>query len=56
MGISYKGKSLWTKGFGVKDKKKPGTAPDDNTIFRIGSVSKIFPVSLLHCMHIYDPF
>ena len=56
MGISYKGKNIWTKGFGVKDKNKPGIAPDGDTIFRIGSVSKIFPVILVHCMHNYDIF
>lgn len=44
--MTYKGKTLWTKGFGVIDKNKPGDVPDADTIFRIGSVSKIFPVGL----------
>ncbi|XP_003387189.1 PREDICTED: putative beta-lactamase-like 1 [Amphimedon queenslandica] len=51
MGISYKGKNIWSKGFGVKDKNKPGIAPDDDTIFRIGSVSKVFPVIMLYQLY-----
>ena len=35
-----------TKGFGVKDKGTPDISPDPDTIFRIGSVSKVFAVSL----------
>ena len=35
----------WTRGFGVKDKDTPDVSPDPDTIFRIGSVSKIFAVS-----------
>ena len=42
----YRDQVVFSKGFGVKDKTKPG-APDGNTIFRIGSVSKVFAVSLV---------
>ena len=35
----------WTRGFGVKDKDMPDVSPDPDTIFRIGSVSKMFAVS-----------
>lgn len=41
-------KIKWTKGFGVKDKGTPDVPPDADTIFRIGSVSKIFAVSGLN--------
>ena len=41
-------KFKWTRGFGVKDKDMPGVSPDPDTIFRIGSVSKIFAVSCKH--------
>ena len=39
----------WTKGYGMKDKDVPDVSPDDDTIFRIGSVSKIFAVSCSSC-------
>ena len=37
---------IFSKGFGLKTKNKPDV-PDGSTIFRIGSVSKIFVVSSL---------
>ena len=44
--VTYMGETLWSKGLGVKSKDDPNhTPPDGDTIFRIGSVSKIFPVS-----------
>ena len=43
--VSFKGKTLWTKGYGVKSKDNSTVPPDADTIFRIGSVSKTFPVS-----------
>ena len=42
--VAYKGRVLKAGGFGVKTKGSTN-APDSNTIFRVGSVSKIFPVS-----------
>jgi len=42
--ISYRGETLWSKGYGVIDKKST-TVPDSNTIFRVGSISKVFAVS-----------
>ena len=42
--VVYRDQVIFSKGFGVKDKTKPD-APDGNTIFRIGSVSKVFAVS-----------
>ena len=45
VGISYKGRTLWAKGYGTINKDKPYTVPDTDTIFRIGSVSKVFAVN-----------
>ena len=45
-GMQYMDKFKWAKGFGVKDKGTPDVSPDPDTIFRIGSVSKVFAVSL----------
>ena len=42
--VTYKGTLLQAGGLGVKTKGSAG-APDSNTIFRIGSVSKVFAVS-----------
>ena len=42
--VAYKGKVLKAGGLGVKAKGSTD-APDSNTIFRVGSVSKVFPVS-----------
>ena len=41
---------MWNKGFGVKSKSGKSEPPDHDTIFRIGSVSKVFVVS---CMRVY---
>ena len=46
MSLTYMGKTIWTKGFGLKNKSKPDLGPPgESDIFRIGSVSKVFPVS-----------
>ena len=42
--VAYKGRVLKAGGLGVKTKGSTDT-PDSNTIFRVGSVSKVFPVS-----------
>ena len=42
--VAYKGRVLKAGGFGVKAKGSTDV-PDSNTIFRVGSVSKVFPVS-----------
>ena len=44
--VIYRDSVIWSKGFGVKEKTKPGI-PDGKTIFGIGSVSKVFAVSQL---------
>lgn len=45
--VTYEGKTLGIGGLGVKDKTKPGI-PDADTIFRIGSVSKVFATLVLY--------
>ena len=47
LAVTYNGETVWSKGLGVKS-KDDHTPPDGDTIFRIGSVSKIFPVSSFH--------
>ena len=42
--ISYRDTDLLSVAYGVKDKKKPDVKPDGDTIFRIGSLSKVFVV------------
>ena len=37
---------MWSEQYGSKQAQKSGT-PDNDTIYRIGSVTKIFPVLLL---------
>ena len=46
--VAYKGRVLKAGGLGVKAKGSTDV-PDSNTIFRVGSVSKVFPVSKI-CM------
>ncbi|XP_065903520.1 putative beta-lactamase-like 1 [Dysidea avara] len=45
--ISYRDTDLLSVAYGVKDKKKPDVKPDGDTIFRIGSLSKVFVVLML---------
>lgn len=44
--VFYKGKVMWSEQYGSKQAQKSDT-PDNDTIYRIGSVTKIFPVLLL---------
>ena len=44
--VFYKGKVIWSEHYGSKAANK-SEIPDDNTVYRIGSVTKIFPVLLL---------
>ena len=43
--VVYRDQVLFTKGLGMINKKEPNTPPQGDTIFRIGSVSKVFAVS-----------
>ena len=44
--VFYKGKVMWSGQYGSKQAQK-SAKPDSNTMYRIGSVTKIFPVLLL---------
>ena len=44
--IAYRGEVILTVGDGVVSKKdKPSRKPDGDTIFRVGSITKVFVVS-----------
>jgi CubicO group peptidase (beta-lactamase class C family) len=45
---AYKNEIIWQWGIGSKDLKHPGVPPNENTIFRIASISKLFPVLMLY--------
>lgn len=51
--ISYRDTDLLSVAYGVKDKKKPDVKPDGDTIFRIGSLSKVFVVRCISIRMIY---
>lgn len=40
--VVYRDKVVWSQNYGLKDKKKPGEGPDQDTVFRVASISKIF--------------
>lgn len=42
VGVVYNQSLLWSRGYGLKNASDPTSTPDANTIFRIGSISKIF--------------
>ena len=45
--VVYRDRVVWSQNYGFKDKKKPGEGPDQDTVFRVASISKIFTVSRL---------
>lgn len=45
--VFYKGKVVWSGHYGAKSAAVKSDTPDANTICRIGSITKIFPVLLL---------
>jgi len=51
MQIDYRGQKLTSAFVGDKDPKTKAGPPDASTIFRIGSVSKIFPVLMMYQLH-----
>ena len=42
--LVYMGSEIWARGYGVKSKAESSGPPDHDTIFRIGSISKVFSV------------
>ena len=45
--VVYRDRVVWSQNYGFKAKKKPGEGPDQDTVFRVASISKIFTVSRL---------
>ena len=48
MNVFYQDEILWSGHFGSKVYKQPGKKPNDSTVYRIGSVTKIFPVLMMY--------
>ena len=48
MNVFYQDKILWSGHFGSKVYKQPEKKPDDSTVYRIGSVTKIFAVLMMY--------
>ena len=46
--VFYQDQILWSGHFGSKVYKQPETKPNDSTVYRIGSVTKIFPVLMMY--------
>ncbi|XP_068721013.1 putative beta-lactamase-like 1 isoform X2 [Montipora capricornis] len=42
--VVYRDRVVWSHNYGVKDKKRQDDAPNQDTVFRVASVSKIFTV------------
>jgi CubicO group peptidase (beta-lactamase class C family) len=49
--VVYGGEVLWTLNLGFKNKSQPKVKPDENTIYRIGSVTKLFPTIMMFQMY-----
>lgn len=51
MNAFYKDDILWSAHYGSKIYKRPEMMPDDNTVYRIGSVTKLFAVLLMYKLY-----
>ena len=51
MNVFYQDKVLWSGHFGSKVYQHPETKPNDSTVYRIGSVTKIFAVLLMYKLY-----
>ena len=45
--VIYQDQVVWRKNYGLKDKNNRGDPPDQNTVFRVASITKIFTVSII---------
>lgn len=45
--VVYRDRVVWTQSYGLKDKKYQGQPPNQDTVFRVASISKIFTVSYI---------
>ena len=52
MNVFYQDEILWRSHFGSKEYQQPKLKPNDTTIYRIGSVTKIFPVLLMFKLYV----
>ena len=43
--VVYRDRVVWKKSYGLKDKRQQGQPPNQDTVFRVASISKIFTVS-----------
>ena len=48
MNVFYQDTILWSGHFGSKVYKQPEKKPNDSTVYRIGSITKIFPVLMMY--------
>lgn len=51
MNVFYQDEVLWSGHFGSKVYNQTQSLPDDNTVYRIGSVTKIFPVLMMYKLY-----
>ena len=45
--VVYQDRVVWRQSYGLKDKKRQGQPPNQDTVFRVASISKIFTVSYI---------
>ena len=50
--VVYQDRVVWRQSYGVKDKKQLSDPPDQDTVFRVASISKIFTVSFFQVLSI----
>jgi len=46
--VVYQDRVVWKQNYGLKDKKHQGDPPDQDTVFRVASISKIFTVLFVY--------
>ena len=45
--VVYQDQVVWTKNYGLKDKNNRRDPPNQHTVFRVASITKIFTVSVI---------
>ena len=45
--VIYQDQVVWRKNYGLKDKNNRRDTPDQDTVFRVASITKIFTVSII---------
>lgn len=58
--VVYQDRVVWRKNYGLKDKNNKGDPPDQDTVFRVASITKILTVSIISFLdcdaHIFAHF